>query len=64
VKIIFITSCCSIRKFWWEYRFGTPLPYNRPIRVLIGKPLPTPKHKVQGEERPGEELAGEYFSNF
>jgi hypothetical protein len=44
-------------------RFGTPLAYKRPIRVLIGKPIPTPKPKVQGE-RPGEELVEEYHSKY
>ena len=45
-------------------RFFTPLPYrDTPQRILIGKPIPTPKPKVKGE-RPDEKLVDEYHEKY
>jgi len=44
-------------------RWFTPLPYKRPIQVLIGKPIPTPTPKIEGV-RPDETLVQEYHEKY
>jgi hypothetical protein len=44
-------------------RFFTPLPFQKPIRVLIGEPIPTPAPKVRGE-RPDPALVDEYHAKY
>jgi hypothetical protein len=44
-------------------RFFTPLPFQKPVRVLIGEPIPTPAPKVRGE-RPDEALVDEYHQKY
>ncbi|KAL7579446.1 hypothetical protein ACA910_014108 [Epithemia clementina (nom. ined.)] len=41
----------------------TPLPYAKPITVLIGEPIATPLPKIQGE-RPDEQLVEEYHQKY
>ena len=43
--------------------FVTPLPYAKPIQVLIGKPIVTPQPAVRGQ-RPDEELVEEYHAKY
>jgi hypothetical protein len=40
-------------------RFGTPLPHQVPVTVLIGEPIVVPKPKTLGE-KPSDELVNEY----
>jgi len=44
-------------------RWGTPIPHKRQVRVLIGKPIPTPKPKVMGA-KPDNDLVDEYHAKY
>ena len=45
-------------------RGGTPLPYkDKPVRILIGKPIPTPMPKVRGE-KPDPKVVDEYHAKY
>ena len=45
-------------------RWFTPLPFtDKPQRVLIGKPIPTPKPKIMGA-KPSPELVDEYHAKY
>ena len=44
-------------------RFFTPMPYKMPVKVVIGKPIPTPAPKVKGA-RPDEDLVSEYHAKY
>jgi hypothetical protein len=41
-------------------RYFTPLPYKKPVTILVGEPLVLPKPKVRGE-RPDEEMVEKYL---
>eukprot|EP00956_Cyclotella_meneghiniana_P014985 scaffold22712_cov78-Cyclotella_meneghiniana.AAC.4 len=41
-------------------KYFTPLPYKKPVTVLVGEPLTVPVPKVRGE-RPDEELVEKYL---
>ena len=41
-------------------RYFTPLPYKKPVTVLVGEPLTVPKPKVRGE-RPDEVMVEKYL---
>jgi hypothetical protein len=41
-------------------RYLTPLPYKKPVTVLVGEPLCLPKPKVRGE-KPDDELVEKYL---
>ena len=44
-------------------RWGSPLPHPKPIKVLIGKPIPTPIPKVRGY-KPDPKLVDEYHTKY
>ena len=44
-------------------RFFSPLPHAKPIQVLIGQPIATPRPKVKGE-RPDETLVDKYHQKY
>ena len=44
-------------------RYLTPLPYQVPIKTIVGEPIPTPKPRVEGE-KPDEKLVDEYHQKY
>jgi len=45
-------------------RWFTPLPYrDKPVRILIGKPIPTPQPKIRGE-KPDPQIVDEYHAKY
>ena len=41
-------------------RYFTPLPYKKPVTILVGEPLSVPKPKIRGE-RPDEKMVEQYL---
>jgi 1-acyl-sn-glycerol-3-phosphate acyltransferase len=44
-------------------RWGTPLPHPIPVKVVIGKPIPTPKPNAAGA-KPDDNLVEEYHAKY
>lgn len=58
-----LQKTCGVALPIFHGRLYSPLPYQKPVKVIIGKPIPTPAPKVCGE-RPDDALVEEYHAKY
>jgi hypothetical protein len=58
-----LAKTCGVAVPLFTGRFGTPLPHQRPITVLIGKPIVVPKPLTPGA-KPSDTLVEEYHKKY
>ena len=58
-----LQKTCAIALPIFHGRWLTPLPYKTPMKVVVGKPIPTPKPAVIGA-KPEDALVEEYHAKY